>query len=157
MHRQHPDKKYLNNANEANPMAFWERKSEEEIEKDLQERDYQKKMDMKLRSLDRFPGSLEEYAVLKREERTLLSMDIIVPMHIERPMKFIIDPCYSRSSFSGISLDGERDLLISLINKGCIGLIRYVLSSYQYSESSTRCTWTGIPVMVKVPETPPYR
>lgn len=151
-------------------MAFWERKSEEElererarrdaeIEKATQERKNQEDMETKIRLLDRFPGSLEEYMALKKEERSLSGIEIIVPMSTGRPEKFILDPEYSNRDWNwgyghanNITFETDKELLSKLLNEGCIGLIRYTRS---YNDSSRRA-W-GIPVKIKVPEGPPYR
>jgi len=105
---------------------------------------------LKFVSLDRFPGSLNEYILLKREEG-LDYAHVIVPMSTGRAEKF----AYDFSNSSGVTnqdfIAEENNLLLKLLNDGCIGLIRYVRSDY--APGCYLCY--GIPVKIKNDN--PYR
>ncbi len=121
-----------------------EEQKKKEIKKQLEE-----DLENRLRSLDRFPGSLSEYIALKREEGLDYS-HILVPMSTGRVDKFVYDPA-NCSDCEPNWMEKERKLLITLTEDGCIGLIRY-LSNWARSNSVISY---GIPVKIK--NNPPYR
>lgn len=119
----------------------------EEQRKKEEERKRQNDLEEKLRSLDRFPGSLSEYIALKREEGQLDLSDVIVPMSTGRPKKYVFDPIFRCK-------DSDKYFLLKLVKNGCVGLIRYQLLE------DTRSGWSytmayGIPVKIK--NNGPYR
>ena len=85
----------------------------------------EKALEERLKSADRFPGSLAEYNALKNDEHVI--------MDTERPEKYVFVDQYR---------DGE--LLEKLLNLGCIGFIRYVRE-----ENNITCGY-GIPVRRKM-------
>ncbi len=118
----------------------------EEQKKKKLERQRQNDLEDKVRSLDRFPGSLSEYITLKLEEGQLDSSDVIVPMSTGRPKKYVVDPNRHNNS--------DKNLLLKLVKNGCIGLIRYQLLEKTSSGWSDTMAY-GIPVKIK--NNGPYR
>ena len=139
-------------------MAFWNKRIEqspEEIGRQRLEEEEARILEQKLSKLDRFPGSLEEYIALKKEEGVLSGIETVVPMSTGRPEKWIADTLYTGPGYdskTGMNWDGERKLLSRLIQDNCIGLIRYQRS---YNSGSIRSF--GIPVKIKMPKDPAYR
>ncbi|MBI2125041.1 hypothetical protein HYU08_00635 [Candidatus Woesearchaeota archaeon] len=120
----------------------------EERKKEL-EKQSQKDLEDRIKSLDRFPGSLEEYVALKREEGLDYS-EIIVPMSTGRSKLFVYDPVFSKNCDDDW-MDEGRKILTKLVEEGCIGLIRYQES---WPNASSKVAY-GIPVKIK--NKAPYR
>lgn len=118
------------------------RKLNEELEKQNK-----KDLEDRLENLDRFPGSLNEYIALKREEG-LGHLETIVPMSTGRPEKFVYDTKKSTNYTNWI--EDEEKLLFALIGKGCVGLIRYTRTDWNRGQ-----LFYGIPVKIK--NNAPYR
>jgi len=78
-----------------------------------------------IRMLDRFPGSLEEYILMKKDNGKLLEGDLILPMDTGLPDK-------------RVNYNDSVSELYDLIQDGCIALIRF--------DSST---FYGLPVKIK--------
>lgn len=86
----------------------------------------EEKLEIKIEWLDKFPGSLDEYNSLKKEEHVF--------MDTGNPMKFV---------YLDFKQFDSRELLEYLISNGCTGFIRYMPhSSYGWGNC-------GIPVKRK--------
>ena len=128
----------------------------EEQRKEEENKQHKTDLEDRLNSLDRFPGSLSEYISLKREEGLNIP-DTIVIMSTGRPEKFVYDPIlteYVNNREPKFSYKEDRELLLELVSKGCIGLIRYQIS-YNSDQSYNGKRALGIPVRIK--NNGPYR
>ncbi len=122
--------------------------SAEQLEKQRKEEEEKlrkKDLEDRLESLDRFPGSLNEYIALKREEGLDYS-ETVVLMSTGRPDKFVYD--MSGSDIENAEFENEENYLLDqLVKDGCIALIRYVRSDFDIGHICY-----GIPVKLKPAE-----
>ena len=84
----------------------------------------QKELELKIKNLDRFPGSLVEYNDFKGQKYAI--------MDTGRPAKFVLDDCM------------DFEVLSKLVEQGCEALIRYDPHGVLYNGMGIR--QYGVPV-----------